>query len=140
MRAEKNINISSLDLCRCFSTEISNFEAFDDVIDDVISHDCFAISLFNEQLWMTTGPVWMLLLFPWLGLLTRSRFWLGNWIDSIHCQMACFQFGRSHSIFKSSLKTGRSQVQSNPDNSSLAEEIENGSSYQDVWVIEGKII
>ena len=45
---------SSLDLCRCFPTKISNFEAFDDVIDDVISHDSFATSLFNEQLWMTT--------------------------------------------------------------------------------------
>ena len=27
-----------LDLCRCFLTEISNFEAFDNIID-VISHD-----------------------------------------------------------------------------------------------------
>ena len=42
---------SSLDLCQCSPTEISNFEAFDDVINDVISHDCFATPLFNEQLW-----------------------------------------------------------------------------------------
>ena len=42
---------SSLDLCRRFPTEISNFEAFDDVIDDVISHDPFvATPLFNKQL------------------------------------------------------------------------------------------
>ena len=54
---------SSLDLCWCFPTEISNFEAFDDVIDDIISHDCFATLLFNEQLWMTTGPVWMFCFF-----------------------------------------------------------------------------
>ena len=37
-----------------FLTEISNFEAFDDVIDDIISHDPFvATPLFNKQLFST---------------------------------------------------------------------------------------
>ena len=74
---------SNLDLCRCFPTEISHFEAFDDIINDIISHDCFATPLVQ---WTTLDDHWtsldvlffQLLLFS----LTRTRVWLGLGFDS----------------------------------------------------------
>ena len=60
----------------------------------------FCNPLFNEQLWMTTGPVWMFCFFsyyyfPWLGLLTRTRTWLqlgfGSGNGLTHCFLVAFR-------------------------------------------------